>query len=618
MNKIFGWVLGYILLALMLIGAPLPALAQASNSYTLLSNATASGPSLFILTGGNFYVKAKATAFNSATFTLTETINGITTTFTPITTNTTGQGICVGIGTSAVVQMVVSGGTPSGAFATLEAVGPGGCSTANAGTVNFVSQFGAVADAVCDPTGVVPCTGTDNTTALNAYYTWVCTQPTLRGNHVFQRPQLFMAGSFLFSGSINSITCPGVGIYMAIGTTAVLHNTTPLMSLGTFTTSPTNSGNPSYYPGVANVWYATNVNCFDDIHVGLEKARTATCIQDNGAGTGMVRNLQCMGLKYCFNGPYGAQLDDFDYVQSQYNDHGVYLGPGSNQVTINEFHCGGPTYICLQLEGVPQVVINNPDFSGCGRFGLINHDGACVNIHSDLTTTLQGIPVCITTPAQTTPCGNYAMQLNITINEGWFETGNGGGGLVTDIILFDGTQTADAIRGLTLNNPYIVGGNGGAANSTTAVFIGGTIGGIAPRSIFLNGAINGPGPYQASWFAGVRVLYRDLGINNNGTLAPLQQSGDVNPLIDATSYAPATGTCPTVGYYPLGTITKNNGAVVATGKIQWGCVRITDGTKTQSNTLGTDWSLIFGTTTDARDTYRLFADADPLHLRGAA
>lgn len=88
------------------------------TSYTLLSNASGSGQAVQV-SGGNYGFSIAGT-FGGATVTLTQVIDGNATTVDTFTAGATG---CYAIGNNATLQAIVSGGSPSGLTASLNAIG---------------------------------------------------------------------------------------------------------------------------------------------------------------------------------------------------------------------------------------------------------------------------------------------------------------------------------------------------------------------------------------------------------------------------------------------------------------------------------------------------------------
>jgi hypothetical protein len=93
-------------------------------SYALLTNASASGPS-YVVAGSNYLFNITGT-FGGATVTVTATSPSGSQTLGTYT-SAPASPACFAIAAGTTIQATVSGGSPSGLYATLGGVGAGGC-----------------------------------------------------------------------------------------------------------------------------------------------------------------------------------------------------------------------------------------------------------------------------------------------------------------------------------------------------------------------------------------------------------------------------------------------------------------------------------------------------------
>ena len=152
MKRIVGAIFALVASFSTSLGAYAP---PAAVSYQLLSSATATGSAVTVQ-GGNYLLDIRGT-FGGATVTLNETINGVTIPLASYTAspNTVAYSPSFNIAAGTVLQAVVSGGSPSGLYATLGGVGPGPAPVsvvsvnANTGTVTQPADVSCAANTVC-------------------------------------------------------------------------------------------------------------------------------------------------------------------------------------------------------------------------------------------------------------------------------------------------------------------------------------------------------------------------------------------------------------------------------------------------------------------------------------
>lgn len=108
------------------------------NTYALLTNASATGAAVSV-TGGGYILNLSGT-FGGSTVAITSTVNGVTTTLGSYT-SAPATAPCLVIGSGSTVQATVTGGAPSGLYATLSGVGPGGCSGSAAVSVTVTPSL---------------------------------------------------------------------------------------------------------------------------------------------------------------------------------------------------------------------------------------------------------------------------------------------------------------------------------------------------------------------------------------------------------------------------------------------------------------------------------------------
>lgn len=111
-----------------------------TSSYALLTNASTTGPST-VVAGSNYLLSLSGT-FGGASVAITATTPGGTTTLATYTSAPTSP-VCFAIAAGTTIQATVTGGTPSGLYATLGGVGPGGCGQFSSTNVVVISNSGS-------------------------------------------------------------------------------------------------------------------------------------------------------------------------------------------------------------------------------------------------------------------------------------------------------------------------------------------------------------------------------------------------------------------------------------------------------------------------------------------
>ena len=104
-----------------------------------------------------------------------------------------------------------------------------------------------------------------------------------------------------------------------------------MFDLDTFTTTPT-----TLYQGAVIGLIFEGFQCdVPGTSYANEGSRTGTFVRDNGNGGHQFTGLNVSGFAYGVNAPYGGDFNVYTRCDINYNDVGVYLGPGTDQ---NEFY----------------------------------------------------------------------------------------------------------------------------------------------------------------------------------------------------------------------------------------------------------------------------------------
>lgn len=439
-------------------------------------------------------------------------------------------------------------------------------------TLDF-NAWGGIADGV-----------TDNTQVLLNIISYLSNIPTSgTGGHITQRPTIKLGpGIYSFSSSIPAIVFGGFSMSgdQSFSTTILWNGTTPFLQFGTANLAPT-----SYFLGTGAGYSFSNIQFFNRLN-NTPASRTGIFIQDNGCGSGSFENVVFFGAQYGFAAAYGADFMSFKNISAQQCDVGVYLGPSSEQITFVGSGPNATFYTCVEglvLEGIGEGFDTfGCSWVNCGIAGTSDHSGSHVTITQNVVgeTTRLGVTI-LTGPNINVPHNFWG---------GSFESNAGGLGYQPlYFIRFAGDFAADAIRGLNVANCNIIGGGANVANSA---FIGSSMtGGVQPHNITLRD-VNYSGTQFSGWMNNVAIItIRNLNIVSGTALLPLTSTNGANK---AQFFADETvrnlNAAPTTGYYNRGTFVQNASSVVTTTEVSLGWVRITDGTFTQANVLGTDWS----------------------------
>jgi hypothetical protein len=187
----------------------------------------------------------------------------------------------------------------------------------------------------------------DDTIAIQSIVTLIA------GLALAARPSVyFPAGSYKITAPITgipeSLRLLGAGVNNTVLMFAATGDQT-MFSLGTYSATPSN-----YWNGAQDEFTLTDMTVETaTIGYSYEGSRSHTCIQDNGCGGVSLLRVNLAGFKRCFWAPYGSDFSTVTASKIQYNDVGVYLGPGSQQVQIRSTMFFGNRE-SLVVEGAPQ------------------------------------------------------------------------------------------------------------------------------------------------------------------------------------------------------------------------------------------------------------------------
>lgn len=416
--------------------------------------------------------------------------------------------------------------------------------------LDFVAQYGG------DNTGL-----TDNAARLTSALTDTCGPSWTYTGHVSGRAKIILSpGKFRISSNVQvPTTCQGWSIAgQGSGATVIITSNHSGLQIGAFSVAPS-----VYYFGCQH-YEISGLQIYDDSSQA-PKSRQGSGIQDNGCGGAKIHDVKVFGFKYGFATPYGADLVDFDHFAAEQSDVGLYMGPGSQQFTVNGTLDFGTFY--NDVEGVVcelcgKFRIQNANFINDGIAGTSDHSGSHATFVYPTAgeTTRMGVTVLVSP---------FPIDAPHELISDWFEINAGGLGYQPAcIICFQGTYTPDAARGLIIENAKIVGGYASGAfigNSLTTLAIVSLVRGIHCECNF------------AEWFSNIgSVNFSDIHYVNGYAKFPLADATTVN-LIDAT--ATYAGAEPTSGYEPRGFIFRNATPTIATSKVLWGWIVLTDNTK---------------------------------------
>lgn len=354
------------------------------------------------------------------------------------------------------------------------------------------SSLGFVGDGVC-ASDFSSCSGTDNTQFMNAAITTLCNLPVAStqvvANHIYVRRAkiIFDSRNYFFASSPNAWTCAGIGFQgQGNGGTAFSTSTAGVNFLQFGTFSNLEAANSTYYQGTGGSWSVEEIQFVNSAN-NVQNTRTGNAIMDNGSGLGYARNIRCFQISYCADMSYGGQLDTWDHVVVEQGDHGIYIGPGSNQVTVHDFHAG-PVVWCVEEEGSSQIAFTGvTDLNSCAQSSVGATTGAAMRFSTNTNLTAQGVSinpgnVCNPTCGSATG-GGYQFGKTITVANLWLETRGADFGFEPlHMILFDGSNTTDAMRGI-----YIQAGIGFFSGTVVANSdIVGSTAAISPAEIHFN------------------------------------------------------------------------------------------------------------------------------------
>lgn len=489
---------------------------NSAAAYSLISNAAVSGAAVPGVAGGAYFIDARGTFGGTSIAVQTSLADGTFATLTTI--NAAGSYGPFLVPALVSIKAVVTGGSPSGLYVSARGVGPGSSSLV---PITSAASFGLVNDGACASDGT-NCTGTDNLAKWNAMITQVCAVSAIYNNHIQLRANVNFQGGYLFSGSLNPITCSGVGIIgNGFGGASFMSNVAGVnfVQFGTYSATPA-----SYYSGTGGYGSVRHMQFYGSSANGTEGSRAGDAIDDYGAGVITVEDVHCVRVLYCFNAAYGGQFDYVSRLFIEYTDAGIYLGPGSQQVIVNKVDCQF-VIECGVQEGTPHVTWESLNCAVVGFNSTSNHGGSCITFEANTSNTRQGVWICPGSPGSGTGCGGYTLDWRIDVNNPWVET-NGAGGNTNQplhMFRFQGASVADAMRGVTVTDPYFV--MGGTQLTGSSLF--GSTASTNPSRIRVSGALLlGTSPQFVSVNVGLTV--KDWRTQNGSTTpSPFLSGGSV-------------------------------------------------------------------------------------------
>lgn len=560
-------------------------------AYSLISNAAVSGAIIPGVSGGAYLIDARGT-FGGTSIAIQDTLaDGTFQTVTTITAaGSYGPFIVPALSS---LKAVVTGGAPSGLYVSARGIGPGSSSLS---PLIPAENFNLVADGVCTPAGnPTSCTGTDNTPALTAMFTKLCAQGNVQTKHMATgRTISFKGSNYYFATSWPALTCSNVVLVGQVwgGTIFSAPAGVNFLQTDTFSTTPTGfSTSANAFTGVYSVTFSEPANS------GSAETRTGTAIQDNGAGSMTVQDVHCYQMQYCFNAPYGGQLDTVRRLFVEYTDWGIYCGPNCNQTNFEDTHMQF-TWKCVTLEGGSHILFSGiTDLNSCGA-PTGDTTGYAIDNVANQSTTLQGVWICPGSGGSATGCGGYDIDESVDIQSLWLESNNGGLGYSpAKQIMFEGNY-GDAIRGFRVHSGQWQMGGTLLAGSALVDGSGAT---NAPQNIQIEN-VTYNNTYYANLFKSVSRSFCKNIRAQSGTSAIGFGSGIANtgcettPGVAYTALTPGTTVATDAGFTssftlaPVQSFTLSNPTNLAVGKTYiW---RITqDGTGTRVATYASQFKF---------------------------
>ncbi|CAN7468027.1 glycosyl hydrolase family 28-related protein [Arthrobacter sp. LjRoot78] len=181
-----------------------------------------------------------------------------------------------------------------------------------------VQRYGAVGDGT-----------TDDTAAVQSASTAAAAMATLGGRAQVKFPAGHYKITSPITGIVSGMTIAGDG---KLTTRVSYTGTGVLFDLGTFTTNPANvwQGKVSWVT-IEKMWIDVPGTSFAN-----EGTRAGAAIRDNGGGSHKLHQIKASGFAVGFNASYGSDFTVIEECDFCYNDIGVYMGPGSQQVTMSK------------------------------------------------------------------------------------------------------------------------------------------------------------------------------------------------------------------------------------------------------------------------------------------
>ncbi len=227
------------------------------------------------------------------------------------------------------------------------------------GVIN-VKDYGALGDGV-----------TDDTAAFNAAIEAALAYATYSGSgSAYSRPIIYVPSGKYVVGALTPITAGGGVTIRGDGKWATelrlkSGETGPIFAQGAYTATPSSWWSTGSATDGANVTYeGFNIIDPDGDNYPSAGSRDSTAFADYGCGTVMMRDVLVRGFQYGFLGAWGSDYDTFSDVEFYRCDVCIYLGPHSQQVTIDRcWFTAGVEHIVLDSAGhvvITNCVFNNP------------------------------------------------------------------------------------------------------------------------------------------------------------------------------------------------------------------------------------------------------------------
>ncbi len=431
------------------------------------------------------------------------------------------------------------------------------------GPVINVRDYGAVGDGV-----------TNDTDAVQAALDEAASYGVGSGTTVFNRPPVyFPPGVYLVDGftiEVQNLSIVGAG---RRATCLVPSGTTPIFSLGVFTTTPANA-----YVGTAQGFECRDLTFRDpdkDSWTLVGVSQDATAIQDNGSGGVKLTNVDFRGFLNGVYAPYGHDYCWYYACEFFRCTTALYYGPGTQQV--NHF---GTT------------------FGVCGR-DLLNEGGQHIAFHGCVFNDPKYYSLDLQRPdslSSGVTTLSAKSELDISLYTPWFETGSWQiGWEPTAHIRLGSTSETYVVRGVHIYDAKLISGSAGMGDTTNHYFVYlekgkyVDINGISIEGDYIDAVVGQPG--GSDYEAYVDNLKTVDGYTDIPAFSPMPTSCRVGHNRDESSFGKAprmfmstNSSPPTTGYHQRGEICWNNG-VRGGAMIGWVCT--TSGTPGTWNGIGT-------------------------------